>query len=111
MTNARIFVDEAGKLEKPLREEWQTDASCASNWPEIFFPGKGESYANARKICAQCAVLEECLEYAMQSEGSAASGDRFGMFGGLTPKERYELYKASEGLTEHDSNSQELQAL
>lgn len=111
MTNARIFVDEASNLESPQKEEWQTDASCASNWPEIFFPVKGDKYENARAICNQCPVIEQCLEYAMSSEGGAHRIDRFGMFGGLTPKERYQLYKSSEGFTEHDSSSQELQAL
>lgn len=36
----------------------------------------------------------------MREEGSAHSGDRFGMFGGLTPQERYALYLEQNGLEE-----------
>lgn len=36
----------------------------------------------------------------MAEEGSAHAGDRSGMFGGMTPRERYELYLERNGLEE-----------
>lgn len=39
-------------------------------------------YEEARAICSECPIREDCLDYAMENR------IRFGMFGGLTPIER-----------------------
>jgi WhiB family redox-sensing transcriptional regulator len=41
-----------------------------------------EHYAEAKAICAECPIREECLDYAMEHR------IRYGLFGGLTPIER-----------------------
>jgi hypothetical protein len=38
--------------------------------------------AKAKAVCATCDVVEECLQWAIDT------GSRHGVFGGLTPKER-----------------------
>ena len=66
---------------------WQSDALCAQTDPEAFFPEKGGSTRDAKKICASCPVRAQCLEYAL------ANDERFGIWGGLSERERRKLRK------------------
>lgn len=66
---------------------WQTDSLCAQTDPEAFFPEKGGSTRDAKKICASCEVRTQCLEYAL------ANDERFGIWGGLSERERRKLRK------------------
>ena len=49
---------------------WQDRALCAQTDPEAFFPEKGGSTREAKKVCLGCDVRAECLEYALD-EGRA----------------------------------------
>ena len=71
--------DEEGTL------SWQADALCSQTDPEAFFPEKGGSTRDAKKICSQCEVKAECLEYALSND------ERFGIWGGLSERERRRL--------------------
>jgi len=64
---------------------WQADALCAQTDPEAFFPEKGGSTRDAKRICGQCEVKSECLEYALKND------ERFGIWGGLSERERRKL--------------------
>jgi WhiB family transcriptional regulator, redox-sensing transcriptional regulator len=64
---------------------WQERALCAQTDPEAFFPEKGGSTREAKKVCAGCEVRAECLEYAL------ANDERFGIWGGLSERERRKL--------------------
>jgi WhiB family redox-sensing transcriptional regulator len=64
---------------------WQSDALCAQTDPEAFFPEKGGSTRDAKKICSSCEVRAQCLEYALQND------ERFGIWGGLSERERRKL--------------------
>lgn len=66
---------------------WQADSLCAQTDPEAFFPEKGGSTRDAKKICASCDVKAQCLEYALQND------ERFGIWGGLSERERRKLRK------------------
>ncbi|MBA3523170.1 MAG: WhiB family transcriptional regulator [Geodermatophilaceae bacterium] len=66
---------------------WQERALCAQTDPESFFPEKGGSTREAKKICTGCEVRPECLEYAL------AHDERFGIWGGLSERERRRLKK------------------
>lgn len=66
-------------------EDWQERALCAQTDPEAFFPEKGGSTREAKKICQRCPVRAECLEYAL------AHDERFGIWGGLSERERRRL--------------------
>ena len=61
---------------------WQERALCAQTDPEAFFPEKGGSTREAKRVCLTCDVRDECLEYALQHD------ERFGIWGGLSPNER-----------------------
>ena len=64
---------------------WQERALCAETDPEAFFPEKGGSTREAKKICTGCDVRVECLEYALGND------ERFGIWGGLSERERRRL--------------------
>ena len=66
---------------------WQSDSLCAQTDPEAFFPEKGGSTRDAKKICASCEVRNQCLQYAL------ANDERFGIWGGLSERERRKLRK------------------
>ena len=64
---------------------WQDRALCAQTDPEAFFPEKGGSTREAKKVCRGCEVRAECLEYALEND------ERFGIWGGLSERERRRL--------------------
>jgi WhiB family transcriptional regulator, redox-sensing transcriptional regulator len=66
---------------------WQERALCAQTDPEAFFPEKGGSTREAKRVCLSCDVRGECLEYALQND------ERFGIWGGLSERERRKLKK------------------
>lgn len=70
-------------------EDWQERALCAQTDPEAFFPEKGGSTREAKRICQGCEVKDDCLEYAL------AHDERFGIWGGLSERERRRLKKSA----------------
>ena len=68
-------------------QDWQERALCAQTDPEAFFPDKGGSTREAKRICQGCEVRAECLEYALGHD------ERFGIWGGLSERERRKLKK------------------
>ena len=74
-----IGVDDAADY------SWQDRALCAQTDPEAFFPEKGGSTREAKRVCRSCEVRAECLEYAL------AHDERFGIWGGLSERERRRL--------------------
>jgi WhiB family redox-sensing transcriptional regulator len=68
-----------------LEDQWQERALCAQTDPEAFFPEKGGSTREAKRICLGCEVKDECLDYAL------AHDERFGIWGGLSERERRRL--------------------
>jgi WhiB family transcriptional regulator, redox-sensing transcriptional regulator len=66
-------------------DQWQEKALCAQTDPEAFFPEKGGSTREAKRICLGCEVKDECLDYAL------AHDERFGIWGGLSERERRRL--------------------
>jgi len=67
------------------RPGWQHWAACKSSDPELFFTERGQPTTPAKRICGGCLVREDCLEYAMTIP------ERFGIWGGLSERERRRL--------------------
>ena len=67
--------------------DWRIAALCAQTDQEAFFPEKGGSTREAKKVCLTCEVREECLEYALGND------ERHGIWGGLSERERRKLKK------------------
>ena len=80
-----VVIPDTGAEEGEL--SWQERSLCAQTDPEAFFPEKGGSTREAKKVCVGCEVRAECLEYAL------ANDERFGIWGGLSERERRKLKK------------------
>jgi WhiB family redox-sensing transcriptional regulator len=78
-----------GRFDGLDQPDWQERALCAQTDPEAFFPEKGGSTREAKRICAGCDVRAECLEYAL------AFDERFGIWGGLSERERRRLKRGA----------------
>lgn len=82
------FLEDSGAIELPLllgpltNAEWMDDGLCAQTSPEEFFPEKGGASRDAKAVCAKCTVAAECLDWAL------AHNERFGIWGGLSERER-----------------------
>ena len=68
-------------------ESWQMFANCLGVDPDLFFPERGASTKEAKGVCQGCVVREDCLEYALMND------ERFGIWGGLSERERRKLKK------------------
>ena len=64
---------------------WMQDAVCAQTDPEAFHPDKSGSVEPAKAVCAGCPVLAECRTWALET------GQRFGVWGGLSANERQQI--------------------
>lgn len=81
------FADATPEIDEILNGPlaWQAQALCAQTDPEAFFPEKGGSTREAKNVCARCEVKAECLQYALEND------ERFGIWGGLSERERRRL--------------------
>ena len=80
-------------MDAPEQLDWQEDASCRE-FDNVLFFGEdfGESElerqareAHAKAVCQRCPVIEACLEFSMDTN------QKYGIWGGLTDKERASL--------------------
>ena len=74
-------------LDMLVSPPWMASANCRSTDPDIFYPtekGKWDRIATkaALKVCANCLVNVECLQWAFDT------GDVHGILGGTTPEQR-----------------------
>ncbi len=67
---------------------WQTRANCMGVDPDLFFPERGSSTREAKEVCRGCVVQEDCLEFAI------ANGEKFGIWGGMSERERRRVRRA-----------------
>ena len=68
---------------------WRESALCAQVDTSLFYPDRGCSGADAKRICQACEARSECLEYAL------AHDERFGIWGGLSERERRKLKRGN----------------
>jgi WhiB family redox-sensing transcriptional regulator len=68
--------------------DWKSQANCMGVDPDLFFPERGMSTREAKEVCRGCVVREDCLEYAL------ANGEKFGIWGGLSERERRRIRRA-----------------
>ena len=75
-------------LEGEVDRSWQAQANCMGVDPDLFFPERGASTREAKEVCRGCVVREDCLEFAL------ANGEKFGIWGGMSERERRRLRRA-----------------
>ena len=81
-TNTHNFTDKNGDNDG---RSWQDEANCLGVDPDLFFPERGASTREAKEVCRGCVVRLDCLEYAL------VNGEKFGIWGGLSERERRRL--------------------
>ena len=74
-------------------DEWRDLASCRDTDPDLFFPvgttGPAiEQIAQAKRVCAECLVQADCLEYAISTNQDS------GVWGGTSEEERRQMRRA-----------------
>jgi WhiB family redox-sensing transcriptional regulator len=66
---------------------WMHHGHCRSLSPSEFFPSDGVGVERARRICAECPVKAECLEYALTFRID------HGVWGGCSERERRRILR------------------
>ena len=56
---------------------------------QVFFSTDARDRRYAKRVCAGCPVREACLRMALDAERGTGVYERHGVFGGLTPIERF----------------------
>ncbi len=69
---------------------WAHRAACLDADPAVFFPEPGDNAINAKKVCAQCPVIEACLDYALTNR------QHHGVWGGLSEHQRDLLHQRAQ---------------
>lgn len=74
--------------EKDVRTEWMEHGLCRQVDPDLFFPEAGSNMTKrAKRVCASCPVMDECLDYALEHRGV------LGIWGGTTESERGKMQR------------------
>jgi WhiB family redox-sensing transcriptional regulator len=74
-----------------MNTEWMPQGKCRDLAPDIFFPSDGLGVQVAQRICEECPVTEECLEYALVNRID------HGVWGGRSERERRRLQRRRRG--------------
>ncbi len=79
----RIDVDDQPSTDY----DWMQAATCRGRSPSEFFPSDGVGVERARRMCAECPVRPECLEYALTHRID------HGVWGGCSERERRRILR------------------
>lgn len=75
---------------------WRDAAACRTTDPDLFF--NEELEAEAKAICRDCPVKNDCLAMVIEAEKGTKNCDLAGVFGDTTPKERVQLRREARKL-------------
>lgn len=67
---------------------WMALARCRDHDPEVFFVRGAAQSRRAIKICSNCDVRDECLQYSLENDVE------FGIWGGMTERQRRRVVRA-----------------
>ena len=73
-------------------DAWMLHARCRGMNPSVFFPTDGAGFEAARRICVECPVRAECLEYALTNQIDQ------GAWGGTSERERRRILRRRRAL-------------
>src|SRR5579872_582424 len=68
--------------------EWMSRGRCKDLEPAVFFPSDWVGVQVAQRICAECTVRSECLEYALVNRVD------HGVWGGASERERRRILRS-----------------
>lgn len=92
----RSILEDTGitETERLPIPSWQARGSCWRTGYDLFFPDNKDDARSkipkAKKICEECPVRKECLQYALETES------QHGVWGGTTRSERKRISKELE---------------
>ncbi|MGW7087597.1 WhiB family transcriptional regulator [Streptomyces sp. NPDC054871] len=72
--------------------DWRHHAACLDEDPALFFPNGTTGpwllvIADAKKVCARCPVMEQCLQWALETR------QEYGVWGGYDERERRSILR------------------
>ncbi len=70
-----------------MNTEWMARGKCKEVAPDVFFPSDGMGVIVAQRVCADCPVSNECLEYALENHID------HGVWGGASERERRRILR------------------
>lgn len=73
--------------ETSTETRWMLQARCRGANPSEFFPSDGVGVEEARRVCAECEVRVECLEFALRHRID------HGIWGGCSERERRRILR------------------
>ena len=73
--------------------DWRAASACLDADLDMFFPvavgtAANQQVSRALRICEECPVTQQCLDFAMRS------GEKDGIWGGTTPEQRVRARRA-----------------
>lgn len=79
---------------------WSAFAACKGVDDDVTFPASGapDRVEAGKALCASCPVQQPCLDEAMAIEEGHGASRRFGISGGLSGYERWQLERRRNGL-------------
>ena len=101
MTKAPISIDlaKSGQLASVLTHvdypAFNNDVACADKDTEAFFSESAVKISKAKSLCAECPMIQECATWAIRHE-------EYGVFGGLSAKERQMMRGGQPALNTQD---------
>jgi transposase len=109
-TNQAARTADVRRRPETLTDRWEVRSACY-NRPEAWWDGENaETTAKARTVCVGCPVLAECLGQVMEQEKSVL-WSRSGIRGGLTGRERMQLFLDQREHGPYDAEEARLLAL
>ena len=76
---------------------WMARGRCRGMNPAVFFPTDGAGFEAARRVCLECPVRAECLEYALDNHIDQ------GAWGGTSERERRRILRRRRALVARDA--------
>lgn len=73
-------------LPSPDDMKWRSQSACIGSGVD-FFTMRAAAVREQKALCMTCPVLKDCLDFAIRNN------EQDGTWGGLTEKERKELYR------------------
>lgn len=81
-----------------MGESWRDQALCKTSETQIdFFSEDKHVMKLAKSVCLKCVVAHECLTFAVKNH------ERFGIWGGFTPRERNKITRSIVNLTKEEA--------
>lgn len=81
-----------------MGEKWRDKAYCKESSTQIdFYAEDKHTIKLAKSMCTQCVVAHECLAFAVINQ------EKFGVWGGFTPRERNKITRSIINLTKEEA--------